>query len=100
MTKQIAYAVAFTVSAVVGAAAETPEERQACMNDANRLCAMMMPDRERVFQCLAQNRALLSPLCRTAITAVLPPEPPPQTPRPLPKGAKGKPKGPLDLNPH
>jgi hypothetical protein len=59
------------------AAAETPEQHQACMDDAFQFCSEAMPDRERVFACLAEKRHLISPLCREGMAAFLPPEPPP-----------------------
>ena len=59
------------------AAAETPEQRQACMDDAFQFCSEAIPDRERVFACLAQKRNLISPLCREGMAAFLPPEPAP-----------------------
>jgi hypothetical protein len=58
------------------AAAETPEQHQACMDDAFHFCSDAMPDRERVFACLAAKRNVISPLCREGMAAFLPPEPP------------------------
>jgi hypothetical protein len=49
------------------ASAETPEERQACQDDAFRLCQALIPDRERVFACLVKNQRALNPICRKAI---------------------------------
>jgi hypothetical protein len=65
------------LAGMAGAAAETPEQRQACTNDAFQLCSDAMPDRERVFACLAAKRTLLSPLCREGMAPFLPPEPAP-----------------------
>jgi len=50
-----------------GASAETPQERQACQDDAFRLCQAAIPDRERVFACLVKNQRALNPLCRKVI---------------------------------
>jgi hypothetical protein len=50
-----------------GAYAETPQERQACQDDAFRLCQAAIPDRERVFACLAKNQRALNPICRKAM---------------------------------
>jgi hypothetical protein len=50
-----------------GAFAETPEERQACQDDAFRVCQAAIPDRERVFACLVKNQRALNPICRKAI---------------------------------
>jgi hypothetical protein len=70
------------------AAAETPEQHQACMDDAFQFCSDAMPDRERVFACLAEKRNVISPLCREGMAAFLPPELPPAVRRP----SKGPPK--------
>jgi hypothetical protein len=59
------------------AAAETPEQRQACTDDAFQFCSDAIPDRERVFACLAAKRNVISPLCREGMAAFLPPEPTP-----------------------
>jgi hypothetical protein len=61
--------------------AETPEQRQACTDDAFQLCSDAMPDRERVFACLVEKRNLISPLCREGMAAFLPPEPAPAVQR-------------------
>jgi hypothetical protein len=44
--------------------AYTEEERQACENDAFRLCGQAIPDQERVKACLIANMSRLSPACR------------------------------------
>ena len=69
--------VGVMLAGVAAAAAETPEQRQACTDDAFRICSDAMPDRERVFACLVQNRNVISPLCREGMAAFLPPEPVP-----------------------
>ena len=69
------------LAGVATAPAETPEQRQACTDDAFQLCSDAMPDRERVFACLVQNRRVISPLCREGMAAFLPPEPPPPVQR-------------------
>jgi hypothetical protein len=53
--------------------AETEAERQACTNDAQTHCADEIPDRERVYACLVQNVAQLSPACKKIINETLPP---------------------------
>jgi len=63
------------------AAAETPEQHQACMDDAFQFCSDAIPDRERVFACLAAKRNVISPLCREGMAAFLPPEPAPAVQR-------------------
>ena len=79
-----AFVVGAMLAGTAGAAAETPEQRQACTNDAFALCSDAMPDREQVFACLAAKKAMLSPLCREGMAPFLPPDPPPvvQTSRP------------------
>jgi hypothetical protein len=69
------------LAGVTAAAAETPEQRQACTDDAFQFCSDAMPDRERVFACLAEKRHLISPLCREGMAAFLPPEPAPAVQR-------------------
>ena len=70
MIKQVALALAFTFTSIA-AFAETPEERQACTDDAFRVCQQAVPDRDRVFACLVQNHTALSPLCRKALAPYL-----------------------------
>lgn len=43
---------------------ESPEEQQACMYDAFRVCGHAIPSRERVIECFRENLNELSPLCR------------------------------------
>jgi hypothetical protein len=50
------------------AAAQSPEVRQACTNDAFRLCNQFIPDVGRTKACLFRYRASLSPVCRAAFT--------------------------------
>jgi len=52
--------------------AYTPEEQQACSNDAFRLCGPEIPDVDRVTVCMIRNKAQLSPDCRAFFR---PPEP-------------------------
>jgi hypothetical protein len=54
-------------------AAETPEVRQACTNDANTHCADEIPDRERVYACLVQKLNQLSPPCKKIINESMAP---------------------------
>jgi hypothetical protein len=100
MIKQVALALAFTLTSVA-AFAETPEERQACTDDAFRVCQQAIPDRDRVFACLVQNSTALSPLCRKALSPYLAAD----TSGKGKAKAKGRPndgkkaaKGPIDLN--
>jgi hypothetical protein len=42
----------------------TPDQRQACSGDAQRLCSHTIPDERTTGRCLAANRRNLSPACR------------------------------------
>jgi len=44
--------------------AYTPEEQQACSDDAFRLCSAEIPDVDRVTVCMVRNKSQLSPGCR------------------------------------
>jgi hypothetical protein len=58
-------ATAVSVSMLPGASqAYTPEQQQACSDDAFRLCGADIPDVERVKVCMIRNKAQLSPGCR------------------------------------
>ncbi len=80
--------------------AQSPDEQQACQNDAFRLCQQLIPDRPKVFECLVQNRELLSHICHQAIDRVAPPTPPVATPKAKAKKKTAqKKKGPVDISP-
>ncbi len=66
MNKQIAMMIVIALSATTAALAETQEEQQACTNDAFQFCQNAIPDRNRVFTCLAENRNLISAARRRA----------------------------------
>ena len=87
------------LAGVVAAPAETPEQRQACTDDAFQLCSDAMPDRERVFACLVENRKVISPLCREGMAAFLTPEPPPRVQRASRTSPKTKTKASLKTKP-
>jgi hypothetical protein len=53
--------------------AETEAERQACTKDAQIHCADEIPDRERVYACLVQKVAQLSPPCKKIISESIAP---------------------------
>jgi hypothetical protein len=101
MIKQVTLAAAFAMTSLTAAVAETPEERQACTDDAFKVCQQAVPDRDRVFACLVQNASQLSPLCRNALAPYIVAESPSKQP------AKGKAKttgkkssrGPVSLSP-
>ena len=44
--------------------AYTPEQQQACSDDAFRLCNSEIPDVDRVTVCMIRNKSQLSPQCR------------------------------------
>lgn len=81
LIRREALIVGAMLAGIATAVAETPEQRQACTDDAFQLCSDAMPDRERVFACLAEKRHLISPLCREGMAAFLPPEPAPAVQR-------------------
>jgi hypothetical protein len=58
-------ATAFSFSMLPTASrAYTPEEQQACSDDAFRLCGPEIPDVDRVTACMVRNKSQLSPGCR------------------------------------
>ena len=72
---------AFAISTSSGALAETLEERDSCMHDALRFCQSAIPDRDRVFGCLVENRDQISSACHTMMAPYLPAGvPPPKKP--------------------
>ncbi|HWF95166.1 MAG TPA: cysteine rich repeat-containing protein [Xanthobacteraceae bacterium] len=104
MMKQIVLAIVLALGAGEVALAETAEEQQACTNDAFQLCQNFIPDRNRVFTCLVENKNQLSAPCHTVMAPYLPVEPvvalrKPSAPAPRDKGA-AKSKAPLNLAPH
>jgi hypothetical protein len=44
--------------------AYTPEQQQACTDDAFRLCQADIPDVDRITVCMIRNKSQLSPRCR------------------------------------
>ena len=62
----IALALAFAFFSVPANAQPTPAQRQACEQDAYRLCQNAIPDEQRVRQCLVRNMRRLTPTCRIA----------------------------------
>jgi hypothetical protein len=68
MKIRFALAAAFLVLAPASVMAATPEEEQACMNDAFNVCGHAIPDRDRVGACLYQNISRISPACRTVLS--------------------------------
>jgi hypothetical protein len=101
MKKQIALAIVLALGAGTVALAETPEEQQACTNDAFQFCQNFIPDRNRVFTCLVNNRNQISAACHTVMAPYFPAEPVvalKKPPAPHEQGAKTK--GPINLTPH
>ena len=95
--KQIAILVVAACCAASGAAAQSQDEQQACTNDAFQFCQNAIPDQNRVFACLAENRHAISPACQLVMARYLPPEPAPAK-KPARKTSAGN-KGPLKLSP-
>jgi hypothetical protein len=48
----------------VASRAYTPEQQQACSDDAFRLCGADIPDIDRVTACMVRNKSQLTPGCR------------------------------------
>jgi hypothetical protein len=102
MRKQIALAIVLALGASTAALAATQEEEQACTNDAFQYCQNFIPDRNRVFTCLVENRNQISVPCHMAMAPYLPPEPVvalKKQPAPAPRDRSAKSKGPLNLTP-
>jgi hypothetical protein len=70
---QFRLVLAFLTATVTPALAQSgPSEavqRQACMGDALRLCSAYVPDRNQIRDCMAAQRDLLSPSCRSVFDA-------------------------------
>jgi hypothetical protein len=66
MTKLTLIALALGFFALPAQAQPTPAQRQACEQDAYRLCQDAIPDEQRVRQCLVRNMRRLTPACRSA----------------------------------
>jgi hypothetical protein len=99
--KRVAFVLAVTLGSIGVSFAQTQEEQQACMDDAFKFCGQAIPDRERVFYCLVQNKTAITPRCLAALTPFIPAEPPPRTAK-LPKTKKktaSKDGAPINLNP-
>jgi hypothetical protein len=70
-----AIVVIMVLGSAASALAETPEGRQACMNDAFQFCQDAIHDRERVFNCLAVHKDAISPACRAEVAPKAPARP-------------------------
>jgi hypothetical protein len=66
MTKFSLIALALAFFAAPAEAQPTPAQRQACEQDAFRLCSDAIPDEQRVRQCLVRNMRRLNATCRSA----------------------------------
>jgi hypothetical protein len=62
-----AFVLAILLLPSAARAEATPAERQACQQDAFRICSHAIPDRDRVRSCLRQNMRRISSLCRGAL---------------------------------
>lgn len=56
--------VFFTSICSTAGSAYTPDQQQACTNDAFRLCGADIPDVDRITACMIRNKSQLSPECR------------------------------------
>jgi len=72
-------AAATALSATTAAVGETLEERQGCIGDAFQFCQMEVPDRDRVFACLTNNRNVISAACHAIMAPYLPRDPQPKS---------------------
>jgi hypothetical protein len=89
--RRIMLVVAIILNGSMVARAQTPEGRQACMNDAFQFCQDAIPDRERVFSCLVAHRSAISAACHAVMAPSLPVDQPPlKKQRPQTKTAKAK----------
>ena len=61
--KRLVLIIAAVLTGTTVALAESEEGRQACMQDAFKFCSDAIPDRERVFQCLASHQDVISAAC-------------------------------------
>ncbi|MEA3021712.1 MAG: hypothetical protein QOK01_564 [Alphaproteobacteria bacterium] len=52
----------------LGARAETPEDRQACIDDVHAHCGEFIPDRDAIVACLKRKLKAISPACRVVMT--------------------------------
>jgi hypothetical protein len=59
--KRLVLIIAAVLTGTTVALAESEEGRQACMQDAFKFCSDAIPDRERVFQCLASHQDVIRP---------------------------------------
>jgi hypothetical protein len=55
-------------SAALGQSDVRAQQEQACQDDAYRLCPDEIPDEDRVANCMARQKAKLSPACRAMFT--------------------------------
>jgi hypothetical protein len=60
--------VSATLLSSPAAAQGTPEQREACSGDAQRLCGQYVPDVQRITACMSQKRRYLSPRCRAVFS--------------------------------
>jgi hypothetical protein len=111
MFRSIVVGVAVVLGASVSANAQSADDQALCQDDAFRICSATIPDRERTFQCMVQNREALSPGCKAVMARLLPPDPPAKKGRPAKvsrqastdadgeKPIRPRKGGPLNLNP-
>jgi hypothetical protein len=96
MIRAVAVGIAFALATATAAMAQSAEDEAACRDDAFRVCGQTIPDRERTFQCMIANRAILSAPCQAVIARDLPPDP--VTHKASARRSK-KSQGPINLSP-
>jgi hypothetical protein len=72
MKQRLALVLAVALGGTSVALAETEEGRQACMQDTFKFCQQAIPDRERVFQCLASHKDVISAACNATMAPTAP----------------------------
>jgi len=69
MQKLVAFAFMLSLMTFAGTAvAATPEEQQACQDDAFKFCESAIPDEDKVKACLLANRRKLTSACRRVLS--------------------------------
>ncbi|MGD9925206.1 MAG: hypothetical protein AB7V13_27730 [Pseudorhodoplanes sp.] len=91
------------LSVPVAAQAQAPSKAQQdairsnCRSDFLSLCSGVQRGGREALECLAKNQARLSGGCRSAVTAIAPPAPPPAAVKPAPAPAQAAPAAPAPV---
>jgi len=67
MVRTLVLAAAISAAFTTSAAAQTAAQRAACGADAKRFCSGVAPGGGRLVDCLAKNKASISPACRKVL---------------------------------